>query len=315
MSISESNYGAVTIRPQDVAKLMRSGNGRACLYYLCALSSGQSSVPAVAQMLGWSKEEAFAARTALEAIGLCSPQCDRPPDNDNLPAYTPQEINEVIDGDAAFKSLIEYTKLRLNKLLTPTDMRTLLGLYNYLGMPAGVLMLLISYTVEHVRKRRGEAARVGMSQIESEGFYWHRHGITTELAAEEYIRQKSDDDKKIQSLARLLNIRDRMPTPTEEKYLAKWAGFGMDNEVVYSAYDKTVINTGSLKWSYMNSILEDWHSKGIRKTADIGEKDRPASSVLKSAGNQASAENNLGLGAVNAAERLKRMRTSREGNR
>ena len=51
-------------------------------------------------------------------------------------------------------------------------------------------MLLVSYTVENVRKRRGETARVGMAAIEREGFYWHRLGIVTEARAEEYIREK-----------------------------------------------------------------------------------------------------------------------------
>jgi len=316
MSFSDKDDRYITIRCRDAEKLIRSGNSRACLYYLCSHVSGQTSVPALARMLGWSQEEAFAARTALEAMGLCPPLSDEPPVNDSLPSYTTQEINDVIDGDPAFSSLIEYTKLRLNKLLTPTDMKILLGLYNHLGMPAGVIMLLISYTVEHIKKRRGEAARVGMSQIESEGFYWHRHGIVTELAAEEYIRKKTDEDMRVQALAKLLNIKDRAPTPSEEKYLSKWSSFGMDNEVIYKAYDKTLVNTGSLKWSYMNSILEDWHSKGILKASDINEKDHKPGGLSKSSGSTGSgkyAESHAT--AENAAERLKRIRTSRDSKK
>jgi DnaD/phage-associated family protein len=315
MPFSGAKYKDVSLSGEDVEKLIRSGNGRACMYYLCLLSTGRDSVAAIAGMLGWSREEALAARTALEALGFCPPLSNEPPESDSLPIYTTAEINDVMDGDPVFKSLVEYTGRRLNKILTPTDLRILLGLYNHLGMPAGVLMLLISYTVERVRKKRGETARVGMSHIEREGYHWHRHGIVTELAAEEYIRKKNDEDRSIASLARLLNIRDRAPTPTEEKYLSKWVSFGMDDEVIYSAYDKTVVNTGSLRWSYMNSILEDWHLKGIKKVSDISGKDRPVSrrpspyggkgDPAGPPGNQASPEN--------AAERLKRLRNSRNG--
>jgi len=312
MSLTENDNRNITIRGQDAEKLIRTGNSRACLYYLCSLYSGQSSVPALARMLGWSQEEAFAARTALEAMGLCAPLSDKPPENDSLPLYTTQEINEVIDGDPAFGSLIEYTKLRLNKILTHTDLRILLGLYNHLGLPAGVIMLLISYTVEHIKKRRGEAARVGMSHIESEGFYWHRHGIVTEPAAEEYIRKKTEEDMLIQSLAKLLNIKDRALTPSEEKYLLKWSSFGMDNDVIYKAYDKTVLNTGSLKWSYMNSILEDWHAKGITKLSDIDGKDHKQGNPNGYYGHAGPGKPSESHAAENAAERLKRLRTSRE---
>jgi len=274
MSFFKDNMKDMTIPSEVAEKLIRSGDGNACLYYICAHLYGQDSIPSIAQILNWSQEKALAARTALEAMGLCKSICDEPPANETLPAYTPQEINTIADGDPVFKSLIEYTKLRLNRLLTPTDLRILLGLYNHLGLPAGVIMLLVSYTVEHVRKRRGETARVGMSLIESEGFFWHRHGIVTEAAAEEYIRKKAEEDDKLIALARLLNIRDRAPTVTEEKYLVKWSGYGMHPDVIYTAYDITVVKTGSLKWNYMNRILENWYTKGIRTPEDLSRVER-----------------------------------------
>jgi DnaD/phage-associated family protein len=328
MSFFNANLKDITIPSDDAEKLVLSGNGNACLYYICAHLYGQDSVPAIAQHLNWSQEKTLAARTTLEAMGLCKSICDEPPANENLPTYTPKEVNTIADGDPVFKSLIEYTKIRLNRLLTPTDLRTLLGLYNHLGLPAGVIMLLISYTVEHVRKRRGETARVGMSHIESEGFFWHRHGIVTEAAAEEYIRKKAEEDDRIMTLARLLNIRNRTPTVTEEKYLVKWSGYGMHPDVIYTAYDKTVVKTGSLKWSYMNRILETWHTKGIRTPEDLQRVERTrtvtpsgvsehtggASGKTAATSNKIPAQNPGGESAragENAAERLKRIRTSR----
>lgn len=328
MSFFSANLKDITI-PSDVAeKLINSGNGNACLYYVCAHLCGQDSVPAIAQLLNWSQEKTLAARTALEAMGLCKSICEAPPANEDLPSYSPKEINTVADGDPVFRNLIEYTKIRLNRLLTPTDLRILLGLYNYLGLPAGVIMLLISYTAENVRKRRGETARVGMSQIESEGFFWHRNGIVTEAVAEEYIRRKTEEDDKVTKLARLLNIRNRAPTVTEEKYLVKWSEYGMHPDVIYTAYDKTVYKTGSLKWSYMNRILESWHAKGIRTPEDLlrvervravspsglagnahSLPDKSAASDKTTANKQA--DDSAARAAENAAERLKRIRSSR----
>jgi DNA replication protein DnaD len=48
-------------------------------------------------------------------------------------------------------------------------------------------------------------------------------------------------------------------------------GFG--EELIEMAYDRTVTNTGGLKWGYMNSILKSWHEKGLFTPADVREKD------------------------------------------
>ena len=42
---------------------------------------------------------------------------------------------------------------------------------------------------------------------------------------------------------------------------------GFDDEAIAMAYERTCINTGTLKWPYMNSILKRWHDAGLH-TAD-----------------------------------------------
>ena len=37
--------------------------------------------------------------------------------------------------------------------------------------------------------------------------------------------------------------------------------------------DKTLTNTGGLKWGYMNGILKSWHEKGLHTPQDVREKD------------------------------------------
>ena len=39
------------------------------------------------------------------------------------------------------------------------------------------------------------------------------------------------------------------------------------------AYDRTVTQTGALKWPYMNKIIQSWHSKGLHTPEEIREKD------------------------------------------
>jgi len=52
------------------------------------------------------------------------------------------------------------------------------------------------------------------------------------------------------------------------------AGDGFDDELVEIALDRTITNTGGLKWGYMNGILKSWHEKGLHTPADVRDKDR-----------------------------------------
>ena len=56
---------------------------------------------------------------------------------------------------------------------------------------------------------------------------------------------------------------------------------GFDAEAVSIAYDRTVTNTGALKWSYMNKILQSWNEKSLHTAAEIEEKDRRAPAPVK----------------------------------
>ena len=50
---------------------------------------------------------------------------------------------------------------------------------------------------------------------------------------------------------------------------------GFTQEALELAYDKTVTNTGQLKWQYMNRIIQSWQSKGLYTVAEIEAGDGP----------------------------------------
>ena len=60
---------------------------------------------------------------------------------------------------------------------------------------------------------------------------------------------------------------------TEKKYIESWVSLGFGAEALAIAYDRTVTNTGSLKWNYMDKILHSWHEKGLHSPREILEKD------------------------------------------
>jgi hypothetical protein len=58
---------------------------------------------------------------------------------------------------------------------------------------------------------------------------------------------------------RALQLGDRAPSASEEKYLSAWQEMGFEPEAVAIAYDKTVLRCHEFKWPYCNGILKKWH--------------------------------------------------------
>ena len=85
---------------------------------------------------------------------------------------------------------------------------------------------------------------------------------------------------KIQSL---LGIEGRKLTAGEEKLIAAWLSWGFGEREIRLAYEKTCMNTGGLKWPYLNSILKSWHEQGLTTLERIEAGDRPPEKPARSA--------------------------------
>lgn len=48
-----------------------------------------------------------------------------------------------------------------------------------------------------------------------------------------------------------------------------WLSWGFGEKEIQLAYEKTCMNTGGLKWPYLNSILKSWHEQGFTTLAQI----------------------------------------------
>ena len=114
-----------------------------------------------------------------------------------------------------------------------------------------------------------------MRQIEREGYAWARRGIDSQRAAAEYLRTYARQQEAIPAYMRALGLGDRLPSPSEEKYLAAWQEMGFGPEAVAIAYDKTVLKCHELKWPYCNGILKRWHQAGLHTAEEIQAGDRP----------------------------------------
>lgn len=281
----------VTLSAQAVKRLLERGDGDAALLYLALLRRHGDAPPrSLAGELRWDKGRIEAAEAVLRDLGLIAPQSPPAEPADEPPSYRQEEVAGKLEESEEFRRLTAEVERKLGKRLTTADLSALLGLYDYLGLPADVIYLLVCHCAERTAARFGPGRRPTLRQIEREGYAWARRGVDTQAAAARYLRDYARRQGALPDFMRALRLGDRPPVESEEKYLLQWLEWGFPPEAAALAYDKTVLKCGEFKWNYCNGILRRWHEAGLHTVEEIEAGDkrpRPpaASSPGKAGGN------------------------------
>lgn len=205
--------------------------------------------------------------------GSAAPAAEKEPPRhpepaEELPEYEAEDLVRRAKEDAGFAAVVQEAQKVLGHVLSSSDLKRLFGIYDYLALPPEVILMLLNHCVSTSRNRRPS-----MRFIEKEAYVWANREILSLEQAEEYIRRSRERREDIDRAKEALNIRGRELTATEGKYIAAWLDMGFGEDCLSIAYDRTVTNTGALKWGYMNKILISWHEKGIHTAAQVQEKD------------------------------------------
>ena len=207
---------------------------------------------------------------------LLAPAAEEVPEPaDEKPSYQRDDIARRLDSSEEFRLLTAEVEKKLGKKLTTPDVGVLLGLTDYLGLPADVIYLLVGHCMERIARKYGEGRRPTLRQIEREGYAWARMGVDTQKAAVEYLKKYTERQGAIPQYMRVLGLGDRLPVASEEKYLNAWQEMGFPPETVALAYDKTVMKCHELKWPYCNGILKRWHQSGLHTPEEVQQADKP----------------------------------------
>ena len=189
------------------------------------------------------------------------------------PDYTRDDVTSLLERDNRFSGLTAEVERKLGKRLSTADLQILVGLYDYLGLPAEVIFLLVNHCAERISTLYGSGRRPTLRQIEKEGYRWAKLELMDLDRASAYLKQYAARQGQIPRLMSMLGLGDRRPSPSEEKYLLSWLEMGFSPEAIELAYDKTILKCRELKWSYLNGILRHWHEKGLHSLQEVQEGD------------------------------------------
>ena len=263
----------VAMTRQAALRLLSAGDGEAALFYLALITKGQD-FHAARQALSWPDHRAREAYKALISLKLVSdspPPAELPPQTQSQepPVYSGADLAQELEQNSTFSGLVKEVQRRLGKVLSTADLQMLYTLYDFLALPAEVILLVVSWCIEEAERKYGAGHKPRMSQIRREAFAWHRLGIDTAERAEAHLKHLSLlQDRQVQILP-LLGISGRLPVEGERKYITAWVEMGFSDDAIRLAYEKTILKKQSLSWPYMNSILKSWHQKGLHTAEQV----------------------------------------------
>ena len=254
----------IQLSSSELDKLFGHGDGNAALLFLFVRRSGGFSVGQAARELKCTEAELLAAAATLRGLGLLDDAALQTQRHiDAAPEYTAEDISLRAKTDAAFEAVVSEAQFVLGRLLSSSDLRLLLAIYDYWGLQADVIMVLLHHCVERYQERYGPGRMPTLRYIEKEAQFWARHEINTLDAAEDYIRREKARQSLTAVIQDALQIRGRELTKSEGKYIDDWITLGFGPEAIAMAYDRTVIATGRLAWKYMDKILHSWSEQQL----------------------------------------------------
>lgn len=164
-------------------------------------------------------------------------------------SYKTNVVVKAIHDDQKLAHLFSIIQQMLNKNLSSNDYKTIYSFIDYLNLPEQVILILFEYCIS--------INKTSMRYIETVAYSWYDSGITTVEEAEKYVKRKSEIQTVQSYYKQKFKITGRDFTDSEIKYLLSWVNdLKAEEELIISAYERTVMNTGKVSFKYMDAIIQ-----------------------------------------------------------
>ena len=258
--------------PADAAqRRLAAANGDAALLYLYLFENRPLSGAQTALRMTQARYDLACA--TLQQLGLWPQEARTHLDASQAPVYTEQDVIRETRTSREVEAITGETQRRLGRVLSNEELKILLSIYRYLGLPSEVISILVNYCIQRQRSR-GISRMPSLRSIEKEAYYWADHGIDTMEQAAVYMQNQLLRQSQLGKLRELFGISGRRLTPGEENYILSVLSWGFGDQEIGLAYETTCRATGGLKWPYCNSILRSWHEQGFTTLSQIESGDR-----------------------------------------
>lgn len=173
-----------------------------------------------------------------------------------------EQIMTRCKEDPEILAMFSDIEKMLGKTLGYDSRSTLLMMHDHYGLPIEVIYMLVDYC-----KSVGKS---GFSYISKVGKTWGEREIDTIEKADEQIKILNSCNKLWKEFAEMAGIQNPRPSSSQSAYLRTWSvELKFNVEMIYLAYEEMLNHSSKISFPYMNKILMNWHSKGIKTPDDI----------------------------------------------
>ena len=247
----------------DIAdKILACGDGDSALLYLYALRRGEGLDEKTAMRdLRFSKERFDRALFTLTRLSI-QESAPTPPAPSEKPRYTASELRQARENDHKFAAVCAAAEDTLGQFLSESQVRSLYLIYDHLGLPAEVIIELLSY----LKRDRGTVHR---RDIEREAYLWSDMGIYTYQQAQAYLSRVEAEKPLMDAMFQAMHIIGREPVAAERQFVSACIEKGFPPETVALAMRRMEQNIGKFSLNYLKKILLLWHEKGVHTVAEV----------------------------------------------
>ena len=254
------------LRADAVDRLLSCGDADGALLYLYLIRRGSDFREEDAMRdLHFSPERMERAVFTLTNLQIASAPRDLRPEKSTgspSPRYTVSELRARRTDDRRFEAVCQTAESVLGRMLTESQLRTLYTAYDHLGLPADVLIDLLTYLKQ-------EKQTVTRRDIEEQAYLWADMGIYTAQASAAFLSRLEKEKPIIADMLRALDMAGRSPSPSEYRYLSEFIRQGFDANAVGLAKERLYQRIGRFSWKYLKGILDSWHDKGVHTVEEI----------------------------------------------
>ncbi len=177
-----------------------------------------------------------------------------------ISSYTTDELATILEKRRGLSQFIDEAQRVSGMIFNSNDIGIIIGLVERFGFEEEAVLHILAYLTKIGKK--------GVRKAELIAIDFYDEGITTAAGVAERIAIIERSSETIYKIKQLFGIGSRELSTLEKTLFDKWTqkyAYGID--VIRMAYDITVDRTQKPLPKYAGSILENWHSEGLR-TAD-----------------------------------------------
>lgn len=168
--------------------------------------------------------------------------------------YTAGDIAERIRTDKEIAGLFKEAEKLYGHALKAREMQTVIALTDTYSLPTVVAVMLLKYCF-----RAGKATPAYIISVAQS---WSDDGINSFELADMRIAELERRSGAEEKLRRAMERQSKF-TKKESDFIAVWTGeWGFGTDMIMLAYERAAERVNGNPFTYMNAILQSWHSSG-----------------------------------------------------